>query len=572
MRNRSGGGTWGRTVALSEPAGLTMVACAVAGLAALASMNGLWNGFTYDDRFIIQGNAVVQDLARAWTIPLLPYWPVEFGGDGYRPLTIFAFAVQWAVAPGSALLFHAVSIAAYALACAAMFWLASLLLPRAYAWLASALFAVHPVHVEAVANLVGQAELWAALCLVGATALYIRSRRAGTLRVRSACGISLLYLAACLAKEHAIMLPAALFCAERLLLCDAPRFARLRLFNLWLLLVAAGYLLARSIVIGDSIAGFEPYAPFVALNVDVPHRVLTMIGLAPQWLRLLFWPARLSAEYGPPEYPIATGLEVGQLPGLLTLMGVVGLAFAARRKAPVFSFGLAWTGLFLLPSSNVVVPTGILLAERTLFTPSLGAMLALGALLPQLAAHVRTSVTRVAVLAGAGAILLMGVERSVLRTAVWRNNGTLFSTSVREQPNVYRSHYMLGAWLFEERQYALGERSFLTALDLFSHDPFVAYNLGQGYSGMGHFGAAYDMYALAERIQPGFWDAKAKMAMTSAAAGRLAEAKALAVQALDAGVGDVRMLRTVMAAAALDEKGRARIRSVVRDLPRPVAR
>jgi hypothetical protein len=549
-----------------------LLALGVACLATLASINGLWNGFTYDDRFIILGNPVVQDFRRLWTIPLLPYWPIEFGGDGYRPLTLFAFAVQWKVAPGSAFLFHGVSIALHAMTCLSTFWLASLLLPRAHAWLTAALFAVHPVHVEAVANIVGQSELLAALLLITATAWYVQSRRAGTLSRWKQVSIGTLYLAACLAKEHAIMLPAALLCAERLLVRDIPAPARLRVFHLSLLLVAALYLLARSVVIGDSIAGFEPYAPFVAMNVDAGDRVLTMIGLAPQWLRLLLWPAKLSAEYGPPEYPIATGLALWQLPGLLILVGVAGLAFAARKRMPVFTFGVAWTALFLLPSSNVVLPTGILMAERTLFTPSVGAMLALCSLLPLLASHLRSPVTRVAALVGAGAILLMGTEKSIVRTAVWRDNGTLFTTSVREQPNVYRTHYMLGAWLFEQRRYALAERAFLKALDLFSHDPFVAYNLGQGYSGMGHYAAAFDMYALAERIQPGFWDAKAKMAMTGAAAGRLAEAKVLAAQALDAGVGDVHSLRTVMAAAALDERGRQRLLATVREQHRGVVR
>src|SRR5687768_18227934 len=88
----------------------TLLALGVAALATLASINGLWNGFTYDDRFIILGNPVVQDFRRSWVIPLLPYWPIDFGGDGYRPLTLFAFAAQWKIAPGSAFLFPSVSV------------------------------------------------------------------------------------------------------------------------------------------------------------------------------------------------------------------------------------------------------------------------------------------------------------------------------------------------------------------------------------------------------------------------------------------------------------------------------
>ena len=52
------------------------------------------------------------------------------------------------------------------------------------AWIAAALFAVHPVHVEAVANVVGQAELLVAATLISATFLYVRDRQCGVLRSR----------------------------------------------------------------------------------------------------------------------------------------------------------------------------------------------------------------------------------------------------------------------------------------------------------------------------------------------------------------------------------------------------
>ena len=57
------------------------------------------------------------------------------------------------------------------------------------AWVAAALFAVHPVHVEAVANVVGQSELLVAVGVLGATILYLRDRREGPLRARTAVAI-----------------------------------------------------------------------------------------------------------------------------------------------------------------------------------------------------------------------------------------------------------------------------------------------------------------------------------------------------------------------------------------------
>src|SRR5258708_31525497 len=103
-------------------------------------------------------------------------WPAQWGNEGYRPLTILAYSLEWAAGHGKPWLFHAVNIGMYAAISVAVFYLAETCLPFAAAWVAAALFAVHPVHVEAVASVVGQSELLAALFMIPAVALYIRRR------------------------------------------------------------------------------------------------------------------------------------------------------------------------------------------------------------------------------------------------------------------------------------------------------------------------------------------------------------------------------------------------------------
>ena len=482
------------------------LALGIAVLAIAASFNGIWNDFAYDDLFIVVSNDVVHDLKRSWGLFFLPYWPLRLGGDGYRPLTLLAFAIQWAISPRSPMLFHAVTIALYACNAVAVFWLASLLLPTAYAWLAAAFFAVHPVHVEAVANIVGQGEVWTGLLLVSSTAMYIQWRRAGAFGTRRKVLLMLMYLAACLFKEHGVVLPLLLLLAEALVVRrtePAPARVRdLRPFFLGLLLVACFYVVFRNLVIHKELAGFAPFIPFVSLHVGYGDRVLTMLGVVPEWIRLLLWPAALTSEYGPPKYPIAHGFALWQFPGLLILVGVVGLALATMRRAPVVSFGIAWLIITLLPSSNFVLPSGILLAERTLFTPSVGAILALSAVLPALAGQLTTPLSRIAALAAIESLLFAGVAKSTIQTAVWRSNDRLFRTTVHASPAVYRSHYMLGAWMMAKNEFPFGEREYLTAISLFPHDPFVAYNLGHEYFNRGMYDRAYTMYARAESIMP----------------------------------------------------------------------
>src|SRR5688572_33056300 len=95
-------------------------------------------------------------------------------------------------------------------------------------------------------------------------------------------------------------------------------------------------------------------------------------------VRLLFWPADLQGDYSPAEIVAQYTWGGGATLGLLLLVGMALAAVAARRRAPAITFGIAWMAIALIPVHNVLVPTGVVLAERTLFLASVGAMLALG--------------------------------------------------------------------------------------------------------------------------------------------------------------------------------------------------
>ena len=148
------------------------------GLVALvASISSLGNGFAYDDIHAIVRNDRIHSLASPWQFFTHTYWPpgkYVGGSTLYRPLSSLGFALQWAIGSGSPLVFHITNLMLYLAGCLAVFWFLTLLLPLRAAWIAAALFAAHPVHVEAVANCVGQGELWVALFAVLAAGLFVR--------------------------------------------------------------------------------------------------------------------------------------------------------------------------------------------------------------------------------------------------------------------------------------------------------------------------------------------------------------------------------------------------------------
>jgi hypothetical protein len=545
-RARAGGRSHGLWASLS-----------VAFLAFAASVAGLFNGFTYDDRYVIQRNPAMHELARWWHVFGQSYWPKEWGSDGYRPLTILAFQIEHAIGGGAPLAFHAANILLYCAASVLVFAMARRILPFQAAWLAAALFAVHPVHVEAVAGVVGQSELLVAVFLFAATALYLRDRQRGPLRPSTAWWILLLYAGACFSKEHGIVLPAILVAAELTVLgSDAELGTRLRepatrIFYLSLVLVAVAFVAVHGRVLSQKgIGGFTPFTPFVTLKITTLQRILTAIGVVPEWFRLLLFPARLSAEYGPPYIPIAQGVEIWQLPGLLLLLSTLAIAVALRRRQPVISFGIAFLCVTLLPSSNFLIPAGIVLAERTLFAPSAGAMLAVAGALALVARRwrrgsLRPSVTTLAIVT---LVLAAGIARSATRSRVWKDNDTLFRQTVIDFPDSYRAHFVLGAWYFEHRDLQRGEAEFRKSLALFPYDPAVSYNMAQQYQYYGLCEPALPLYKWTRELDPDFPFGRFPYAQCLLDTGHYADAKRMAYIAFVAGA-DYRLTRRLLTAA-----------------------
>jgi hypothetical protein len=480
---------------------LWLVASVVA-LALAASIVGLGNGFAYDDHTIIATNATIHDPGNAWRLFAQSYWPKQSGGDAYRPLTMLLFTLEWAVGRGSPLPFHLVNILLNAATSVAVLGLASLLLPLWAAWLTAALFAVHPVHVEAVANGVGQSELLVGLFVTLACAIYVRARANGALSRRTTLSLLALYAAACLSKEHGIVLPALLVAIELLVVDDTRstwvRLRALRGLGLGLGAIAASYLVARGLVVAQGgAAGFRAFMVFAVLDVSAVDRVLTLVSLVPEWLRLILWPARLSADYTPPYMTVAQGPALDQVPGLLLLVGIAGLGIGLRRRAPLVSLGVAWAALTLLPTINFIP-----LAERTLYLPSVGAMLAIGAAATGIASRVARRPVRHGLVAMCALLLVVGAARSASRTTDWYDTERIFRATVADFPDSYRGHLMLGGYAFEHQRLQEGERELQRAFSLFPHDVSSAFWLAEQYRKVGLCPQAMRYYRAIQVINP----------------------------------------------------------------------
>lgn len=459
---------------------------ALAGMVVFAA--SLSNGFVYDDRAIVVGDPRVRafDLGGILTGG---YWPGEDILGLWRPLTTLSFARDWVLAPDNPAWFHLVNVLGHGAVCALVFLLLAMLFRPLPALLGALVFAVHPVHVEAVANVVGRAEVLAALLFLCAALLWLRTgepppadtpppvRRVvgrGAPRLERPARLLLvpaLYLLALLAKEGAVMLPAAL-----VLLDAAAGRWRLRhtlayLRRTWTAFTAqtvvlGAYLAARAAVLD----GLAPTRVDPALEVTsgALERILTALQAWPHWARLFIWPRTLLADYGPhvidPARTVTPLVAAGAIiVGILLGGGLYALARGRGRTA----LALLWVPVVGLPVTNFLVPIGVVVAERTLYLPSLALSLG-GAGAAALLLRLPDRARRAGAVAFALAITLLAL-RTVTHVPVWSSNATLFAAMVNERPDSFRAHWNIARTVRAEGHVELALTEYGAAISLWPH-------------------------------------------------------------------------------------------------------
>jgi tetratricopeptide (TPR) repeat protein len=121
-------------------------------------------------------------------------------------------------------------------------------------------------------------------------------------------------------------------------------------------------------------------------------------------------------------------LSLAVMSGVLALILWCAVTWAAWRRENfrLAALGLLWLGFFLLPVSNLV-PMMQYLAERFLYLPLIGWLLALGALLAR-------APRRRASLGLAAAVLALWIPVALARQVIWRDEVTLFTRSSLDNP------------------------------------------------------------------------------------------------------------------------------------------
>ena len=434
----------------------------VAACALVPYLPALWNGFAMDDLYIIAWNPLVHSLHGAWRAFGGPYWPPDLGGQMYRPLPLATFAVDWSVAGGHPALFHAMNLLWHTGAALSVTALALRLGDWTAALVAGVIFAVHPVHVEAVANVIGLGELMAAVgvCL----AVYAAVVRQSVMWSGAALLLGLL------SKENAVVAPGLIVWAWIVgppLVSRPSRRSVLTFVASWVV-IAGTYLAVRTAVL-HPYARLHATAP-VFLGESALTGRLTAVAALGDALRLLVFPLTLRVDYSPAERAAVRSIVDGRFAigfGCVALWAAL-LVLAWRRQRRLEAFGLGWMAITFLPVSNLLFSTGVLLAERTFYLPSVGLALAAGLPLASLPAQRLRGVLVLLILAG-------GI-RSGVRATVWHDDFSVTQSILGDSPDSYRGPARMAAIYQSHRQPAQALGALREAAQIYDRDPtlFIA--------------------------------------------------------------------------------------------------
>ena len=332
------------------------------------------------------------------------------------------------------------------------------------ALLGGAVFAVHPVHVEAVANAVGRGDaLMALFVLLGALA-YLRRFRSEWARVGL---VSLAYAMALASKENGVVLPALLVVLSLLFPARARRAGRANQLPVFAALagVLVLYLAVRYQVLGTLLQ--RDAAPYIVM-LPPSLRMSTAVANLTELVRLFLFPADLVSDYGPGVI-LPTGIGALRFwVGGGVLLAVGALAVSSRRRSPWMTLGVVWVVLSLTVVGNVLFPVGVWVAERTLYLPSVGvSLLVVG--LGQVAVgflHESPPRLRWSAVGAATLLVVLGGARTWKRTRSWHDTETVFMTLAEEHPESFRAQWWMGTQLIDAGEQTRGLEWLRQAVDL----------------------------------------------------------------------------------------------------------
>ncbi|KAG6447797.1 hypothetical protein O3G_MSEX005176 [Manduca sexta] len=463
--------------------------------AVLSYVNSLNGDFVHDDIPAIVTNGDVVGSNSLRQLFLDDFWGTPMADanshKSYRPLTTLSFRLNHALAGLRPWWWHACNVALHAACCAlvARACVTIARLQRPFAALAALLFAVHPVHTEAVAGVVGRADVLACIFFLSSLLVYHRP----TSNKKCVWLSIVLGALSMLAKETGVtilMLNLAFdfyrcwpfvkrsICSLKI----EKKCTSLSVRTIKVVVSLALLICVRLALLQGTLPTFSPQDNPAAFHPSFFVRLMTFCYLAAFNWWLLLCPWTLSHDWQMGSVPLITsGWDPRNLLTCAAFGALLLLCYRCIADLEVQRHTPAVIGLLLLvipfvPASNLLVTVGFVIAERVLYIPSVGSVI-ITAYGVQLMWYSKPG-TKAVLVVGLAILAASGVARTYRRNADWRDRATLLRADLVTLPQNAKLHYNFANFLRETEQQDTAIKHYKEALRLWPTYASAHNNIG----------------------------------------------------------------------------------------------
>ena len=373
-------------------------------------------------------------------------------GGRYRPLSIASFALEKSITGGRPSVSHLINIILYTLTGIFLYRVLLILFPKNsnvfinVPFAAAALYIVHPLHVEVVANIKGRDEIFAFIAELSVfyfTLKWLQGKRDKYLIYSAIC-----FLLGIFSKENLVtflvIVPITAYYFTHSTITDKIKL------TLPLLGATLIYLIIRYATLGYMFSGSEitnlMNNPFYGMGFS--EKTATIFYTLLMYLKLLIYPYPLTHDYYPYHIPIMNWSDWQPILSLILNFGLlIYMLFTWKRKS-VLSYCIAFYFITLSIVSNLFISVGTFMNERFLYHASLGFCIALSWLLIE-----RINPDQNKRILG-NVILAIGViafsTLSYLRIPDWKTNETLNKAAIKISYNSARANLFYGILIWQQ--------------------------------------------------------------------------------------------------------------------------
>lgn len=375
-------------------------------------------------------------------------------------------------------------------------------------FLAALLFAIHPIHTEAVANVKGRDEIFAMLGAMGALWCCLKYADNHKWWYLLLAFVAMLF--GMFSKENAItflaVVPLTLYFWNN----ENVR----KIDYLWtllpLILASAIFIIVRYQVLGSMMPEDQTQNilnnPFV--NSSKPDELATVFITWAVYLKLLVFPHPLTHDYYPWQMQVTSFANPLVWLVLVACVALIFFAIRGLRKRTIPSYAILFFIITFSITSNFLFNVGTFMNERFVFIPSLGFSLLVAYAFYRLMDAKSVSLQKVSMGALMLICLLCGIK-TVTRNLVWKDDITLFTTDVKTSSNSIKCNISAGGSCLQLWKKHHKERDKMMAYDYLQkalkldNNALNAYILLGELSFLdGNYDLSYQSYSAAAQIAP----------------------------------------------------------------------